>query len=99
MKPYKETRSIAPLILDLDSRWRGWSTSCPGRFTPETIPGCALARRMLDRHPEPVWTVLEERTFLARTPDHPAHSYYAISAPEMSTSQERYHFTGVSFTS
>jgi len=53
----------------------------------------------MDRHPEPFWTVLEERTSLARTPDHPARSYYAISAPEMSTRQERYHFTGVFFAS
>jgi hypothetical protein len=102
MKAYKETRSITPLILDLDSRWSGGGSGqlhVQAALPPETIPGNASARKMLDSRPESVWTVLEERTSLARTPDHPAHAYYAISAPKMSTSQERYHFTGVSFTS
>jgi hypothetical protein len=92
MKAYKETWTV-------DGGGGGVNFMSRPLYPPEKIPGYTLVRRMLDRHPEPVWTVLEERTSLARFSDHPAHSHYAISAPEMSTRQGRYHFTGVSFTS
>ena len=33
-KTYKGRRGIAPLILNLGARWRWWSVSRPGCFTP-----------------------------------------------------------------
>jgi hypothetical protein len=40
MKAYWGSGGIAPLILDLSTRWGEWSTSYPSHFTPrERAPG------------------------------------------------------------
>jgi hypothetical protein len=45
MKTYKcESGGVAPYILNIDNKWRGWSAARHGRFTPwESDP---LKRRL-----------------------------------------------------
>ena len=38
MKAYKGSRGIVPLILNLGTGWREWSTSHPGHYTPRKEP-------------------------------------------------------------
>jgi hypothetical protein len=71
------SRDTAPRIIDFGTRWRWWSASRPGRFTPR--------EKDLDTPwigggwaPEPVWTRWGRENFPARagtrTPDHLARS-------------------------
>jgi hypothetical protein len=77
MQAYRGSRGVAPLILNLGSRWR-WVVNFtpwplyPWEITPVPIE---LEARWA---PWPVWSL---RIRESRTPDLPAHSLVAVSIP------------------
>jgi hypothetical protein len=60
MKTYRESRSIAPLVLTSVLNTGKRLISLPDRFTAEKGPRYPLNRESV-WGPEPVWTVLEKK--------------------------------------
>ena len=82
MKAQRGGRGIALHFLHLGTRWGGWSTPRPGRFTPGKDPVPIVQEA--GWAPGPVWKDGENHTPTGtRSPDRPAHSesLYWLSYP------------------